>query len=117
MLIPHEQLKNLTSVIFSAAGCDASEATRVAGRLVEANLVGHDSHGVIRIPTYVQWLKVGKVFAAKTISVAVENDVVAVVDGGFGLGQTVGEQAVRLGIDKAARHGVSVIALRNSGHL
>jgi uncharacterized oxidoreductase len=46
-----------------------------------------------------------------------ENDALAVVDGQFGFGQTVGEQAVELGIAKCARHGVSVIALRNAGHL
>src|SRR6185436_15406551 len=46
-----------------------------------------------------------------------ENEAIAVVDGQFGFGQTIGEQAVSLGIDKCARHGVAVIALRNSGHL
>jgi uncharacterized oxidoreductase len=40
-----------------------------------------------------------------------------VVDGQYGLGQTIGEQAMRLGIEKSARHGVAVIALRNAGHL
>src|SRR5207248_7901543 len=41
----------------------------------------------------------------------------AVVDGQFGFGQTIGEQAMKLGIEKSARHGVAVIALRNTGHL
>jgi len=43
--------------------------------------------------------------------------VIAVVDGRFGFGQTIGEQAMQLGIDKCRKHGLAVVALRNSGHL
>jgi uncharacterized oxidoreductase len=117
MLIPCEPLRELTSAIFRAAGCDASEAERIAEHLVEANLVGHDSHGVIRIASYVKWLLEGKVLANQSIQVVFENDAIAVVDGQFGFGQTVAEQAMRLGIEKSSNHGVAVIALRNSGHL
>lgn len=117
MKFPPDRLQKLVTIIFQAAGCDAAEAERIAEHLVDANLVGHDSHGVIRVPSYVQWLRAGKVLAGRSIEVAFENDVIAVVDGQFGFGQTIGAQAMRLGIDKAARHGVAVIALRNSGHL
>ena len=112
-----DRLRTLTTAIFQAAGCDAAEAGRIATRLVEANLVGHESHGVLRVPSYVQWLKAGKVLAGQSIQVVFENDAIAVVDGQFGFGQTIGEQAMRFGIDKCAKHGVCVIALRNSGHL
>jgi uncharacterized oxidoreductase len=117
MNIPHDRLLSLIAAIFEAAGCQADEAQRIAGHLVEANLVGHDSHGVIRVPPYVQWLRAGKVLANRSIEVVFENDAIAVVDGQFGFGQSIGEQAMRLGIAKCARHGVAVIALRNSGHL
>jgi uncharacterized oxidoreductase len=117
MIFRHDQLIPLTAAIFRSAGCSDEEAQRVAERLVESNLVGHDSHGVIRIPSYVQWLRDEKVFADKSIKVVFENEAVAVVDGCFGLGQTIGEQATRLGIEKAKRLGVAVVALRNSGHL
>lgn len=117
MLIRYEELLALTREIFAAAGCGPEEAERVAYHLVEANLTGHDSHGVIRILSYVEWLRTGKVLANKTASVVLESEVIAVVDGEFGLGQSVGEQAVRLGVEKSRQHGVSVIALRNSGHL
>jgi hydroxycarboxylate dehydrogenase B len=113
---PH-RLSELTAAIFQAVGCEAVESQRIATHLVEANLVGHDSHGVIRIATYVQWLRAGKVLANQTIKVAFENEVIAVVDGQFGFGQTIGEQAMHLGIEKSSRHGVAVIALRNAGHL
>jgi uncharacterized oxidoreductase len=117
MNIRHDRLRPFISAIFHAAGCDVAEADRIATRLVEANLVGHDSHGVIRVPTYVQWLKAGKVRAGQSIQIVFENEAIAVVDGQFGFGQTIGEQAMRLGIEKCAKHGVSVIALRNTGHL
>jgi uncharacterized oxidoreductase len=117
MKLPADRLRDLTTLIFQAAGCQLAEAERIATHLVEANLVGHDSHGVIRTATYVQWLHGGKVQANRAIQVFFENEVLAVVDGQFGFGQTIGEQAMQLGITKCARHGVAVIALRNSGHL
>lgn len=117
MKATHTELIDLSTRVFRAAGCSPEEAARVARRLVEANLVGHDSHGVIRVPSYVRWLQEGKVLAGQALEVVFENDVVAVADGRFGFGQTIGEQAVRLGIEKAAKHGLSAVALRNSGHL
>ncbi len=117
MKLPPDRLSSLTAAIFRNAGCPRVEADRIAAHLVEANLVGHDSHGVIRVPSYVDWLKSGKVVADRTIQIVSENDVIAVVDGQFGFGQTIGEQAMELGIRKSARHGLAVVALRNSGHL
>jgi uncharacterized oxidoreductase len=117
MIIQAAPLQEITASIFQSAGCSAAEANLIAEHLVEANLVGHDSHGVIRISPYLRWLKAGQVCADRQLQIVLENEVVAVVDGQFGFGQTVGEQAMKLGIAKAARHGVAVIALRNSGHL
>jgi uncharacterized oxidoreductase len=117
MNIQSVPLRQLTTTIFERAGCDSAEAECIAEHLIEANLVGHDSHGVIRVPSYVSWLHSGKVLANRTIHIAFGNEAIAVVDGQFGFGQTIGEQAVKLGIDKCRRHGVSVIALRNTGHL
>src|SRR6266849_257061 len=117
MRIQHDRLRKLSTAIFAAAGCHQAEAERISHYLVEANLAGHDSHGVLRIPSYVDWLQTGKVYANKAIKVVFENEVIAVVDGEFGFGQSVGEQAMKLGIEKSERHGVAVVALRNSGHL
>jgi uncharacterized oxidoreductase len=117
MKIAADRLKRLVAMMFARAGCASDEADRVAHYLVEANLAGHDSHGVIRVATYIGWLRNGKVLANQQMQIVLETDVLAVVDGRFGLGQSIGEQAVRLGIQKATRHGVAVIALRDSGHL
>jgi uncharacterized oxidoreductase len=69
------------------------------------------------VPSDITWLKNGQVLANQTIRVDFENDVIAVIDGQYGFGQTIGVEATRYGIAKCAKHGVSVIALRNSGHL
>ncbi len=117
MKVQHDRLQELVSAIFRSAGCEPVEAERIAAHLVEANLVGHDSHGAVRTVPYVQWLKAGKVQAGRRIRVIFENEAILIVDGEFGFGQTIAEQVVNLGIAKCSRHGVAVIALRNSGHL
>jgi uncharacterized oxidoreductase len=117
MRIDPTRLKKITSAIFAAGGCGTDEAARIGHYLTEANLVGHDSHGVIRIPYYIDWLRAGKVLANQKLQVAFENETIAVVDGQYGFGQTIGEQATKLGIEKSSRHGLAVVALRNAGHL
>jgi hydroxycarboxylate dehydrogenase B len=112
-----EPLRGFVAAIFSAAGCDAAEAARIGKHLVSANLTGHDSHGVIRTPRYVQYVKEGKVVRDQTIKVVTESATHAVVDGGYGFGQTIGPQAVDLGIAKAKAAGMCIVALRKSGHI
>ena len=115
--VPVEALRELVAAIFRAAGCDPAEAGRIAHHLVSSNLAGHDSHGVIRVPRYVQWLQDGLVRAGQTPTVAAESATHAVVDGHLGFGQTVAPFAVDLGIAKAREAGLCVVALRNSGHI
>jgi uncharacterized oxidoreductase len=69
------------------------------------------------VPHYVRWANEGKTVVNQSLKVVFENDVVAVVDGQFGFGQVMGEEAMRLGIAKSAKSGVAVVALRNTGHL
>jgi uncharacterized oxidoreductase len=115
--IQAEAMQDLTAEIFVAAGCSAEESARIGRRLVMANLTGHDSHGVIRIPRYVQWMRDGTLVPGRTIAIVTESDSFAVVDGRHGFGQSVGTQAVELGIAKAKANGVAIVALRNAGHL
>ena len=117
VVIPAADLQDYIARIFHAAGCAPEEAERTTRHLLSANLTGHDSHGIIRVPRYVQWLQQRMVFAGRSISVVLESATHAVVDGNQGLGQTVGEQAVDLGIAKARDAGLAVIALRNAGHI
>jgi uncharacterized oxidoreductase len=115
--VPVDVLQGFIAAIFTKAGCAADEGGRIAHHLLSANLTGHDSHGVIRTPRYVQWLQEGKVKAAQTITVVHETATHAIVDGNWGFGQTVAPQAVDLGIAKAREAGISVIGLRFAGHI
>lgn len=117
MRLHHEPLCQLVSAVFAASGSEAGEAEAIGSHLVDANLAGHDSHGVIRTPIYLQWLKDGDVVANRRLQVIHEADALALVDGQTGYGQSIGKQAMELGLAKCQKHGASVIALKNSGHL
>ncbi|MBX9787596.1 MAG: malate/lactate/ureidoglycolate dehydrogenase [Pirellulales bacterium] len=117
MLIPAPRLEHIVHDIFAAAGCRDREPNQIASRLVGANLVGHDSHGVIRVPDYIQWLRDGKVIANRQAEIVLDSEVFSVLDGGFGFGQALGEQAMQLALERVKKHGVAVVGLRNAGHL
>ena len=116
-VIDAADLTNFLADTFHAAGCSQAEGRRIAENLVEANLSGHDSHGVIRTPRYLGWLKAGNLFADREVEVVTDAGALMILDGGFGFGQTVGPQAVCRGMDRAKELGVSVVALRHAGHL
>jgi len=103
--------------IFLRSGSSDAEAERVATYLTTANLTGHDSHGVIRVPQYVRWANEGSIIPDQKITLLVDTPSLAVIDGGFGYGQTVTPQAVQVGIEKCKANGLSAITLKNSGHL
>ncbi|WP_158746421.1 malate/lactate/ureidoglycolate dehydrogenase [Acidisphaera sp. L21] len=115
--VPVATLQDFIAAIFAKAGTSQEEGERIAHHLIGANLAGHDSHGVIRVPRYVFWLQNGSVVAGRTLEVVKESATHAVLDGGYGFGQTIGPLAVDMGIAKAREAGMAVIALRNSGHI
>jgi uncharacterized oxidoreductase len=112
-----ENLIDFVADVFSRADSSAEEARRIATYLTTANLTGHDSHGVIRVPVYVRWQKTGAVVPNQTPEIVVDTPSLAVVDGKFGYGQTVTPIAVRLGIEKCKKAGLAAVALRNAGHI
>ncbi len=114
------QVSNLiefVTEVFKHADSSPEEAHRIATYLTTANLTGHDSHGVIRVPVYIRWKKMGSVVPDQTVDVVVDTPSLAVVDGKFGYGQTVTPQAVRIGIEKCRKSGLAAVALRNAGHI
>jgi uncharacterized oxidoreductase len=112
-----QALQDLVRDVFVAAGCSEKEGTQLGKSLVGANLAGHDSHGVVRVPRYIEWKEEGAFLADQTLKIVSETPVLAVVDGQYGFGQTMAPQAVEIGIKKAKAMGLSAIALRNSGHV
>ena len=90
----------MVSAIFVGAGCGKGESDVIAEHLVESNLVGHDSHGVIRTPIYIGWMQEEKVFAKRQIEIVFETDTSTLIDGGLGFGQWIGKQALLVGMDQ-----------------
>src|SRR5205085_12604591 len=107
------RLTELVAAIMHAAGCSVEESHTIARRLVDSNLVGHDSHGVIRVSKYLEWMRAGWLVPNQRPTVVVESDAFAIIDGNRGFGQVIGEFATRHGIAKAARSGIALIGLRN----
>jgi len=117
MNIQQQPLERLVAAIFAGAGSNKDEAQAVAQHLVEANLVGHDSHGVIRIASYINWVREGKLVPNREPLTVLSAPCLAVLDGQLGFGQVMARKATELAIDMARGHGISAVALRNSGHV
>jgi hydroxycarboxylate dehydrogenase B len=110
-------LEALVQAIFERAGSASAEAAILARHLVLANLVGHDSHGIIRLSDYLPWLAQGKVRANRAARIVHETPVSVLVDGDLGFGQVIGEQAQNLAAAKALATGIAIMGLRNTGHV
>ena len=107
----------LITAIFAAAGSEHDEARAIAENLVEANLAGHDSHGIGMVPRYVDNARRGAVNANHHATVTQDNGPIVQVDGNLGYGQVIGAETMDIGIAKARQTGASIVALRNTHHL
>jgi uncharacterized oxidoreductase len=112
-----DALTGFVQTLFAKAGCPPDEATAIATHLVASNMAGHDSHGVVRAPRYIQSLNEGKVLAGRDVSVIAESPAHALLDGNWGFGQSIGEKAVGFGVRKARETGLALVSLRHTGHL
>lgn len=110
-------LERVTRDIFAGWRAPAEDAAWVATLLVRANLRGHDSHGVIRIPHYVRALKAGDVNPTPKIQVVMETPTLAQVDGDLGFGQVVARRGITLAIDKALDQCLAAVTLRRTNHV
>lgn len=117
MLIQAEDLTAFVRDLFLAAGSSERHAELVARSLVKTNLTGHDSHGVIRVPQYLDMIDDGRLNAAATPVIEQETDIITVVDGGHTFGQVVADFGIRAAIRKAKVHGLAATGLKNSQHV
>ncbi len=114
---PAEDLCTHVATVLRAAGSSHAEAATVAENLVEANLHGHDSHGVGMLPRYVEAVFEGGLKPNSNVHIRLDTGTLLNLDGQRGYGQVIGEQAMRLGIDRAQQHGSCIMSLSNSHHL
>jgi len=117
MKIGDKALRDFAAAIIGASGSEAAEARTVADHLVEANLKGHDSHGVGMIPTYVANLHAGRLHPNRHAVLVREDGPIAVFDGQMGYGQVTAREATDWAIAKTKSGGLAVFALRNTHHV
>jgi uncharacterized oxidoreductase len=110
-------LTNIVRSIVKSGGSTDREADLVATNLVEANLKGHDSHGVGMVPRYIDAMKEGGLNVNQHVSVVMDGGAMLTLNGNAGYGQVMGFEAMELGAERAKRNGVCVVGLSNAHHI
>ena len=111
------QLQEFACQLLAAGGASAAEANIVARSLVEANLRGYDSHGVMRVPYYVQAIKDGEVVPGEELTVLDDGPSRVVADGNWGFGQVQAVRLLKLLAGKAHASGQAIGTMTHSGHI
>jgi len=116
-LFSADKLADVVAAIVRGAGSTPEEAGQVAANLVEANLRGHDSHGVGMVPRYIDAVQEGGLAVNAHVAIRADSGALLTLDGRHGYGQVIGAEAMALGIERAQRLGVCVVGLAHSHHL
>ncbi|MEX3955766.1 Ldh family oxidoreductase [Trinickia sp. EG282A] len=111
-----EELTQFGTATLKHLGVPENDAHLLADSLVTAELWGHSSHGMLRLPWYVDRLRSGVMTAVTEPGHVLEAGAVSVLDGRHGIGQVLTAKAVAQGIDRARQFGVSAVGVRNSNH-
>lgn len=117
MLIRSERLAALVTAIFRKTGADQAESALVAESLVKANLMGHDSHGVGLVATYVAHFRDGLLRPGTAVERVRDDGAILMFDGGRGFGRRVGGEAIGEAVARCRETGVVLMTLRNAHHL
>jgi len=116
-VIAHTTLQQFGSTIFQAAGVPSDQADVLTYHLVEANLVGHDSHGVMHIPGYTRQLLDGTMQPAGQQKIVRETPVSAVIDANRSIGIVLAYQTMQMAVDRAKAHTLGAVAVHHSTHI
>ena len=116
-LIPTARLEAAMRLVVRGFGSSDDEVRAVATNLVDANLTGHDSHGIGMLPRYAQAYLEGGLIPNSHVSTLLDHGALLRLDGNAGFGQVVGAEAMALAIERAQQHGSCVVALGNAHHL
>ena len=116
-LVQAAQIEKIAADLLEAAGASRAEAETVASHSVGANLTGHDSHGIIQIPTYIDRIDKGHIVPGAPIDVMSDTPTTTVVDGNWGFGYVVTEEVMRRTIEKAKTSNVAAATVFRQGHV
>ena len=109
-------LSDFCTSAYSALGLPGDDAGLLADSLVQADLWGHQSHGVMRTFWYGKRIQSGAVKAVSTPEIVLDGGAIAVMDGNDGIGQVITALAMQEAIERSRKHGIGAVAVRNSGH-
>jgi uncharacterized oxidoreductase len=112
-----ERLHRLAVLLYEHAGVSSADARVVADHHVEANLAGHDSHGIHLLPTYLDRIQKGHIVPGAPIEILDETPSTARIDGHWGFGQVVSTRAMELCIEKARRQKVAIVSVFRQSHV
>jgi uncharacterized oxidoreductase len=116
IVIDFQKLQQFTEEVFLACGAPRAEAAIVAEHLVTANLMGYDTHGVIRIPQYLDHVRQGVIKPGAPINIQQETATTAIVECGWNFGQVGGRRAMELAVQKAKKQHVATVVVRHANH-
>ena len=116
-IVQAAQIEKIAADLLEAAGASRAEAETVASHSVGANLTGHDSHGIIQIPTYIDRIDKGHIVPGAPIDVMSDTPTTTVVDGNWGFGYVVTEEVMRRTIEKAKTSNVAAATVFRQGHV
>ncbi len=111
---------NLTAMsqrLLEAAGVPPDTARQVVVSLVEGNLAGHDSHGVMRLVQYIRAIERGQINPNAELEIVRETATTALVDAHWAFGQVAARRAMEIAIAKAQQHSLGAVGMRNSAHI
>lgn len=117
MRIQADALTDIVATIFETSGSPLDEAALVAGSLVNANLMGHDSHGVGLVPTYVRHIEAGLLIPGTSVECAKDDGAIMMFDGRRGFGRRAGGEAMAAATERCRDTGVVLMTLRNAHHI
>ena len=116
-LFPVEPLRAAVCELVRGFGSEPREVELVVDNLLQANLTGHDSHGIGMLPRYAEAFLEGGLKPNAHVLTRVDTGAMLGLDGQAGFGQVIGFEAMQLGIARAQQHGSCIMALANSHHL
>ncbi len=111
-----ESLRAWGGGVLTALGVPGDDAALVADSLVQADLWGHSSHGLLRLPWYAARLRSGAMRAVSEPAVLTDTGPLVLLDGRDGIGQVLTDRARALATERARQHGVGVVGVRDSNH-
>ncbi len=112
-----DSLRTFAQQVFAAAGTPSEYAATVAEHLVNANLAGHDSHGIQHIPGYIAGIRAGQIVPAAAPAIVQERPTAALVSGHWGFGQVAAKYAMDVAIRKVKEVGVTVVGIVQCNHI